>query len=235
MYPHGVGTGVDNDATPRSKGVQAGRAAGLAASLLLALGAVPGITQVQTAPAPQVAPVPALLAPGAAGEGSVTSLPKPLSAAEAPRYMRQLARQLRAVIRNTPVELVTARDDLLKLRIPVEYLFALDATQLRTEGPLRLDPLVMTLLKSDRTTVGVVGHSDSLATREFNAAFTLQRATAVTDYLQRQGVAAARVGARGAGEMERVEKKDDSPEARRRNRRIELEVRPSRPSRREAS
>jgi len=149
--------------------------------------------------------------------------------------MRQLVRQLRAVIRDTPVELVTARDDLLKLRIPVEYLFALDATQLRTEGPLRLDPLVAALLKSDRTTVVVAGHADSLGTREFNAAFTLQRATAVADYLQGQGVAAARVNVRGAGEMERVDKKEDSPEARRRNRRIELEVRPSRPSRREAS
>jgi OmpA-OmpF porin, OOP family len=149
--------------------------------------------------------------------------------------MRQLARQLRAVIEGTPVELATARGDVLKLRIPADYLFDLDAALLRTEGPVRLDPLVAALRKSDRTELVVVGHTDTLGTREFNAAWSLRRATAVADYLLAQGIAPRRVSTRGAGELELRDKKEDTPEARQRNRRIEIEVRPARPSRHGAS
>ncbi len=160
---------------------------------------------------------------------------RPLSNAEAPRYMRQLARQLRAVVKDTPVELARGRGDLLRIRIPADYLFGLDATQLNAAGPVRLDPLVTTLESADRTQLVVVGHTDTLGTKEFNSAFSLRRAAAVAEYLQRQGVAAARVDIRGAGEREPAERKEDSPAARQRNRRIEIEVRPFRPSRRAAS
>jgi outer membrane protein OmpA-like peptidoglycan-associated protein len=149
--------------------------------------------------------------------------------------MRALAKQLRAVIEGTPVELTTAPRDVLKLRIAAAYLFDLDAAQLRAEGPVRLDPMVAALLKSDRTEVIVVGHTDTLGTREFNAAWSLRRATAVADYLQAKGIAGSRVSMRGAGELELQEKKEETPEARERNRRIEIELRPARPSRREAS
>lgn len=161
--------------------------------------------------------------------------PKPLSAAEAPRYMRQLARQLRALVDGTPIELATGHGDVLTLRIPAAYLFGLDAAQLRAEGPVRLDPLVAALVKSDRTGLVVVGHTDTLGTREFNAAWSLRRATAVADYLQANGIAVSRVSVRGAGELELRERREDTPEARERNRRIEIEVRPARPSRRAAS
>jgi outer membrane protein OmpA-like peptidoglycan-associated protein len=160
---------------------------------------------------------------------------KPLSAAETPRYMRQLAKQLRAVIEGTPVELATAARDVVALRVAADYLFDLDAATLRAEAPVRLDPLVAVLLKSGRAEVVVVGHTDTLGTREFNAAWSLRRATAVADYLQAKGIPGARVGVRGAGELELLEKKEDMPDARARNRRIEIEVRPSRPSRRAAS
>jgi len=149
--------------------------------------------------------------------------------------MRQLARQLRAAVQGTPVELAIARGDLLTLRIPADDLFALDATQLSAAGPVRLEPLATTLAAADRTLLVVVGHTDSLGTREFNAAFSLRRATAVAADLQMHGIAPARVSTRGAGELELMDKKEDSPAARQRNRRIEIEVRPFRPSRREAS
>jgi len=189
---------------------------------------------VAVAQAPQAAGPAGAAAPWATPDAALPET-RPLSAAEAPRYMRQLARQLRAVIEGTPVELATARGDVLKLRIAASYLFDLDAAQLRTEGPVRLDPLVAALLKSDRTEVFVIGHTDTLGTREFNAAWSLRRATAVADYLRAQGISPPRVSTRGAGELELLEPKEDTPEARERNRRIEIEVRPARPSRREAS
>jgi len=207
------------------------RAVVIAGLLLLGASSATGAVAQQ---APQAA-APASAASPAAAMAATLPETKPLSAAEAPRYMRALARQLRAVIEGTPVELTTAPRDVLKLRIAAAHLFDLDAAQLRAEGPVRLDPLVAALLKSDRTEVVVVGHTDALGTREFNAAWSLRRATAVADYLQAKGIASARIDARGAGELELQEKKEDTPEARERNRRIEIEVRPARPSRREAS
>jgi outer membrane protein OmpA-like peptidoglycan-associated protein len=206
------------------------RAGAVAVTGLLFLGAWGAMMAVAQSP-----PVPS--GPAAPPGAPATTLPgpKPLSASEAPRYMRLLARELRAATGGTPVEVSTASRDLLRLRIAAADLFDLDAAQLRAEGPVRLDPLVAALSKSDRTELVVVGHTDTLGTREYNAAWSLRRATAVADYLQAKGIAASRITVRGAGELELREKKDDTPEARARNRRIEIEVRPSRPSRRAAS
>ncbi len=223
--------------------VRRGQVRAVALGGLLALGAW-GVGGALAQPAPQAA-APAgaaapsgVLAPSAsapAAAAAVLPQAKPLSAAEARRYMRQLAKQLRAVTSGTPVELATGARDVLTLRIAADYLFDLDAAPLRAEGPARLDPLVAVLLESDRAELVVVGHTDTLGTREFNAAWSLRRATAVADYLKAKGIASARVGTRGAGELELLEKREDTPGARARNRRIEIEVRPSRPSRRAAS
>jgi outer membrane protein OmpA-like peptidoglycan-associated protein len=201
-------------------------AACVALALLLAAVA-PGLAQ--TAASGEAA-AQRLPAPVAAGSDA-----QPLSGSAASRAMRRLASQLRAQVKDTPVELATLRGDTLRLRIPAGYLFGLDAVQLRPEASLRLDPLVATLASADRTQLVVVGHADTLGTREFNDAFTRRRADAIAEYLQAHGIAALRVTTRGAGESQPVEEKETSPAARQRNRRIEIEVRPFRPSRREAS
>ena len=219
------------------RGPGVGRGPALAVVGLLVLGAWcagGAVAQTPAAPAPAGSSAPPA-PPAASSPAAALPETKPLSAAEAPRYMRQLSKQLRALTEGTPVEVATARGDVLKLRIPAAYVFGLDAAQLRAEAPVRLDALVAALVKSDRTDLVVVGHTDTLGTREFNAAWSLRRATAVADYLLAQGIAPTRVSTRGAGELEFREKKEDTPEARERNRRIEIEVRPARPSRRAAS
>jgi outer membrane protein OmpA-like peptidoglycan-associated protein len=210
------------------------RRAGAAAVVgLLSLGACSAMVAVAQSPPGAAPPGPGAGPPVA--PAATLPEPRPLSATEAPRYLRQLARQLRAATEGSPVELSTTSREVLRLRIAAADLFDLDAAQLRTEGPSRLDPLVAALVKSDRTVLVVVGHTDTLGTREFNAAWSLRRATAVADYLQAKGIAASRLSVRGAGELELRERQEDTPEARERNRRIEIEVRPARPSRRAAS
>lgn len=190
--------------------------------------------------------VPALAWPQSAGSAGSTApadsataagIAEPLSAAEAAPYMRQLTRELRVLVRDTPIEVDALRGDALLLRIPAAWLFEVDAVALRPEAQVRLDALGLALVspQGERTRVEVVGHSDSLGRREPNEAFTQRRAEAVAALLAARGVAPARLATRGAGEAELREKKEDSPAARQRNRRIEIEIRPSRPSRREAS
>jgi len=151
--------------------------------------------------------------------------------------MRHLGRELRVLVRDTPIEVETLREDGLRLRIPASWLFRSDAATLRADALVRLDALALALAADDgaRTTLEISGHSDSLGARDFNAAFTLRRAEALRAWLAGKGVAEARMQARGAGESELLEKKEDTPAARQRNRRVEIEVRPLRPSLRAAS
>ncbi len=158
----------------------------------------------------------------------------PLSGAEAHAYLRKLARRLRVVVHGTPVEILPIKGELLRLRIPAVWLFRLDAAQLLPEATSRLQRLTAILDAADRAQLAIVGHSDSLGPRDVNAAFTMRRAAAVADFMQRQGLAPQRVTALGAGERERLEVREDTPAARQRNRRIEIEIRPFRPSPREA-
>jgi outer membrane protein OmpA-like peptidoglycan-associated protein len=213
----------------------------LAAALVLGAASMPGRAVPQAATPRVTAPQPAA-APGAApgGAGSapapVATEAPPVATAEAPN-LRQLARELRVLLRDTPVELEAKGGELLRLRIPAGWLFRVDDATLRPEALVRLDALGLALAtpRFAGTHVEVVGHSDSLGRREPNEAFTLRRATAVAALLAARGVDPARLATRGAGESELREKKEDTPAARQRNRRVELEIRPARPSSREAS
>ena len=135
------------------------------------------------------------------------------SASAASDYMRHLGRELRVLVRDTPIEVATRGE------------------ALRPEAAVRLDALALALVAPEglRTQIEVSGHSDSLGPRELNEAFTRRRAEAIAALLVTRGVTSARLATRGAGEKELREKKEDSPAARQRNRRIELEIRPLRP------
>ena len=150
--------------------------------------------------------------------------------------MRHLGRELRVLVRDTPIEVAT-RGEALRLTMPAHWLFRTDDVALRPEAAVRLDALALALAAPEglRTQIEVSGHSDSLGPRELNEAFTRRRAEAIAALLVARGVTSARLATRGAGEKELREKKEDSPAARQRNRRIELEIRPLRPSLREAS
>ena len=189
------------------------RAAGLLASALLAASSSAfAVAAAATTPA------------------STASAIEPLSAPEVPDYMRHLGRELRVLVRDTPVEVAT-RGEALRLTMPAHWLFRPDDVALRPEAAVRLDALALALVAPEglRTQIEVSGHSDSLGPRELNEAFTRRRAEAIAALLVTRGVTSARLATRGAGEKELREKKEDSPAARQRNRRIELEIRPLRP------
>lgn len=207
------------------------RAAWLLASVLLA-------AAVWAQPSPGGATSAVASRPAASATTPASTLPviEPLSASEAPDYMRHLGRELRVLVRDTPIEVAT-RGEALRLTMPAHWLFRTDDVALRPEAAVRLDALALALAAPEglRTQVEVSGHSDSLGPRELNEAFTRRRAEAIATLLAARGVSHARLTTHGAGEKELREKKEDSPAARQRNRRIELEIRPLRPSPREAS
>ena len=182
------------------------------------------------------APAGAAVATAPAG-APVEAASEPLPPSEVAGYMRHLRRELRVMLRDTPAEIATARDDALRLILPAAWLFRLDAAELRPEAQVPLDALALALRGADgaRTAIAIDAHTDSLGRRDFNEELTRRRAEAFAAFLQARGIDASRLQARGAGEAEPREKREDSPAARQRNRRVEVEIRPIRASRREAS
>jgi outer membrane protein OmpA-like peptidoglycan-associated protein len=72
--------------------------------------------------------------------------------------------------------------------------------------------------------VEVIGHTDTVGTREFNADLSLERATAIKNFLTERGIAAEAIVVAGRGELDTlVDTADEADEPR--NRRVEITVR----------
>jgi OOP family OmpA-OmpF porin len=86
-----------------------------------------------------------------------------------------------------------------------------------------LDALASVALRCDRFSIEVAGHTDSLGGRDLNMELSARRAEAVAAYLAGQGVARARLSARGYG-PDRPRVSNATPEGQAANRRIEFNV-----------
>jgi outer membrane protein OmpA-like peptidoglycan-associated protein len=86
-----------------------------------------------------------------------------------------------------------------------------------------LDSLASVALRCDRFSIEVAGHTDNQGAREPNMELSRQRADAVANYLAAQGVARARLSARGYG-PDRPRVSNATPTGQAINRRIEFYV-----------
>ena len=102
-------------------------------------------------------------------------------------------------------------------------LFATGLTEIEAESFTLLD----TLARGARLCAGfriiVEGHTDTVGESDRNQILSEARATAVVDYLQRQGVAAERLTATGFGDA-RPRASNDTARGRAQNRRIEFRI-----------
>lgn len=86
-----------------------------------------------------------------------------------------------------------------------------------------LDSLASVALRCDRFSIEVAGHTDNQGSRETNMQLSRERADAVANYLAAQGVARARLSARGYG-PDRPRVSNATPTGQANNRRIEFYV-----------
>lgn len=99
--------------------------------------------------------------------------------------------------------------------------FATDKFRLRVASRRILDSVVVELLRRPSVPVEVSGHTDWVASDEYNVTLSANRARAVRQYLVDHGVAADRITAAGYGES-RPRDTNETSEGRQRNRRVEL-------------
>jgi outer membrane protein OmpA-like peptidoglycan-associated protein len=105
--------------------------------------------------------------------------------------------------------------------------FAFDSAKISPESGDILDKAVQALRDAPNVSVRIEGYTDSIGTEKYNLKLSQKRAQAVVDYLVDHGIDPTRLDPVGYGESDPVAS-NATPEGRYKNRRVELEVIPSR-------
>jgi outer membrane protein OmpA-like peptidoglycan-associated protein len=112
-------------------------------------------------------------------------------------------------------------------REEIEKPFILDDVQFTTgnavltpESHARLDELVEYMTHKPTSTIQISGHTDNVGKKAVNKKLSQQRADAVRDYLVSKGIDASRIKSVGYGDEKPIAP-NDTPDGRRKNRRIE--------------
>jgi OOP family OmpA-OmpF porin len=107
-------------------------------------------------------------------------------------------------------------------RLTVRVNFDLDKAIIRSADEAELQRAVAFVKKYPGSKLSIEGHTDSLASEEYNQGLSLRRATAVRDYFVKGGVAdISRMTVVGRGESMPIAD-NGTPEGRFQNRRVEI-------------
>lgn len=85
-----------------------------------------------------------------------------------------------------------------------EVLFDTDKSIIRPEGAVEIDKVVSYLKDNPGVIMEIAGHTDSVATSEYNIGLSNRRANAVRDYMIAKGIFVTRLTAKGYGELQPV-------------------------------
>jgi len=109
----------------------------------------------------------------------------------------------------------------------LDVFFDFDKSVLKPEAKIRLDELLGKLARTDYELVIIVGHTDGIGGAAYNDALSLRRAAAVKAYLVSRKVEPQRIYTEGKGRTQPIAD-NRSAEGRAKNRRVEIEVVPTR-------
>ncbi len=141
------------------------------------------------------------------------------------KQQKELEEQLAREQAAKELEIQRMRDDSLKLTLDSEVSFDFDSAEIKHGFKGTLDKLANVIQKYDKTIIHVVGHTDSIGSDSYNQRLSERRASAVGNYLMRQGVQASRIQTEGRGETQ--PRATNATEAGRQlNRRVEIYLKP---------
>ena len=137
--------------------------------------------------------------------------------------MAKQKQQMEAATQGTGVQVTQTADNQLKLEVPSDVSFATGSAQLAPGLEPVLNRFAQTLNENPKTTVRIVGHTDSTGSDAINDPLSVNRASSVRNYLVARGVATQRIAIDGRGAREPIA--DNATEAgRARNRRVDIFV-----------
>lgn len=112
------------------------------------------------------------------------------------------------------------REEFVKPFVLDDVQFASGSATLTPESHARLDAMVEFMTHKKSTRLEISGHTDNVGKKAVNKKLSQQRADAVRDYIVSKGIDASRIKAVGYGD-EKPLFPNDTPDGRRKNRRIE--------------
>jgi outer membrane protein OmpA-like peptidoglycan-associated protein len=144
-------------------------------------------------------------------------------------YMDRQQQEFEAALaeeqRRHDLEIQRMQDESLKIDVSSEVSFDFDSAALKPAFLPTLDKVSNVLGRYPKTTVTVIGHTDSTGAESYNQRLSERRAESVVAYLSNHGVHSARLQAIGMGESQ--PRATNATEAGRQlNRRVEILVKP---------
>ena len=139
-------------------------------------------------------------------------------------YMDVQEAKLRQKLQNSGVS-VTRSGNSIMLNMPGNVTFATNSADINGSFYNVLNSVVLVLKEYEKTTVDVIGHTDSVGSNQLNQELSERRARSVAEYLASQGVMPARLLLAGRGESQPIAS-NDTPEGRAQNRRVEIQITP---------
>lgn len=139
-------------------------------------------------------------------------------------YADKQEAELRSQLANSGVD-IQRQGDQIKLIMPGSVTFSSNSSDIASQFYNPLNQVAASLKQYDQSTVEIVGHTDSVGSRQRNLDLSMLRAQSVGNYLIAQGVNGTRINSRGAGPDQPVASNADEY-GRTQNRRVEINLRP---------
>lgn len=140
------------------------------------------------------------------------------------QYMDRQQRALEQELSGTGVGVVRQGDNLI-LRMPSEVTFATNQSSIDARFLPVLDDVAAVLNQYDRSTVDIVGHTDSSGGDHINQPLSENRALSVANYLINRGVLRERLFVAGNSSRNPIAS-NETAEGKAQNRRVEIVIRP---------
>jgi outer membrane protein OmpA-like peptidoglycan-associated protein len=138
-------------------------------------------------------------------------------------YMDSQAKEMEAVLAEQ--DRLRRNQEQLQVVMASDVMFSSGSAALQPGAQDKLRRFAAVLNRYPRTTVQVIGHTDSRGTEESNDELSRRRARAVADELVADGVSSSRITTLGRGATMPVAT-NETPEGRAQNRRVEINVNP---------
>ena len=138
-------------------------------------------------------------------------------------YLDKQAREMEAILAEQ--DRLRREQERLTVVMASDVLFDFDSAQLNPGALPKLRQLGDVMQRYPRTTIQVVGHTDSTGSEQYNLELSRKRAASVADELVGAGVSPGRISVRGMGEAMPLAS-NASEAGRLQNRRVEIVVNP---------
>jgi outer membrane protein OmpA-like peptidoglycan-associated protein len=145
------------------------------------------------------------------------------------RYMddqrRDLEKNLAREIQSRQARVEKLPNDVVRITMTNQTAFETNSADIKPGFHSTMDKVADVVVRYNKTTLTVVGHTDDVGSNAYNQALSERRARSVAQYLEARRVNAMRLAIAGKGEAQPVES-NATDTGRQANRRVEIYVEP---------